>query len=202
MTGTTSPPQPEANPPPPSLVDLAALTFMNLMSVSIFAGFIGIPTLYCASFFATIGGVVFSDTLYFRQWGLLGWCGLLLDRHLGWFVCYIASLIFGPIVLGFLLRPFGFGSMVAKVQEKYGSFCSGRKYPGQTFIRAVAAILCLPYLPTVIAAMAGFMIVLLALALLALYAAVELGRMGGFRYLITRTAVKHGVRDALGRRNR
>jgi hypothetical protein len=50
--------------------------------------------------------------------------------------------------------------------------------------------------------MAGFVIVLLALALLALYAAVELGRMGGFRYLITRTAVKHGVRDALGRRSR
>ena len=172
------------------------------MGVSIFAGFIGIPALYCASFFATIGGVVFSDALYFREWGQLGWCGQLLDKHLLWFVCYISALILGPISLGLLFRPFGFGAMVDRVQDKYGGFCSGRKYPGQTFIRAVAAILCLPYLPTMIAAMAGFMVILLALALLALYAAVELGRMGGFRYLLTRTAVKHGVRDALGRRTR
>jgi hypothetical protein len=165
-------------------------------------GIFGAVALYVCSFPATIAGVIYGDGLHFSGSGskILSWCGSLLDRHMGWFIWYVVALLLGPIALMWITDLFGFGKLTAKAREKYGMVLSGKSYPGQPLVRLVAGTLFLPFVPTIVAAMAACMIGLLVLCLIGLYGAVELARFGGLRYLITRLAVRDGMRDARRRR--
>jgi len=191
-------------PPPPTALELTAYTIDNLSAVSIMVGLFGGVALYVCSFPATIAGVMYGDRLYFTGSGsrVLSWCGSLLDRHMSWFIWYIVALLFGPLGLMWISNLIGFGKLAAKAREKYGLIFSGRPYPGQSFVRLVAGTLFLPFIPTIVAAFAACMIGLLVLLLIGLYGAVELARFGGFRYFITRLAVRDGISDALKRRRR
>lgn len=191
-------------PAPPAALEMVAYTTENLGFTSILVGLWGGVSLYICSFPASIAGVMYGDRLYFTGTGsrVLAWCGMLLDRHLSWFIWYILALVLGPVGAMWILGLTGLGKLAAKAREKYGRLFSGRPYPGQPFVRLVTGILFMPFVPTIIAAMAAFMIGLLVLFLIGLYGAVELARLGGLRYLITRLAVRDGMRDARGRSRR
>ena len=191
-------------PPPPTWVEIAASTAFNICSVSMMVGFLGGVALYVCSFPATIAGVMFGDGLHFRdpEWSFLSWCGSLLDRHMGWFVSYALALFLWPLGVMWFLGLFGLGKLAESTRAKYGCLLSGKRYPGYLVVRLVAGTLFLPFVPTIVAAIASFMMGLLIMFLLGLYALVELGRFGGLRYFVTRLAVRDGMRDARGRRRR
>ena len=167
-------------------------------------GLLGGVSLYVCSFPATIAGVMFGDGLHFREegWSFLSWCGSLLDRHMRWFISYVLILFLGPLCVMWILGLFGLGKIYESTRAKYGCLLSGKRYPGYLVVRLWAGALFLPFIPTIIAAIASFMMGLLIMFLLGLYALVELGRFGGLRYFVTRIAVRDGMRDALGRRRR
>ena len=196
-------PEPNATAPP-TLFDISSTIFFNLMLASWVVGFFGGLTLYLGGFFASMSGHMFSNGLYFHEleFRFLAWCGLLLDRHLAAFLFYLAGLFVLPLVL-----IFAFGLLVPDnrppdARRECENFLSGRPFPGRIWVRVVACLLYLPFVPTLLAAMAGLTVVLMVLASLGLYAIVISLRSFGFRYLWTRAAVRAGVRDAMGRRRR
>jgi hypothetical protein len=196
-------PEPNATAPP-ALSEIFSTIFINLVLASWVVGIFGGLTLYMGSFFATMSGSMFSDTLYFheQEFRFMAWCGLLLDRHLAAFLYYLAGLFFLPLVLLITVsvprsekHPPGGG-------EGCANFLSGRPFPGRTWVRVFACMLYLPFVPTLLAALAGLAVVLFVLSALALYALFISFRFFGFRYLWTRVAVRDGMRDALGPRRR
>jgi hypothetical protein len=193
-----------AAPPSPGRAELLAVILYNFLCAPICVGMFGAPILYVCSFPATIGGIIFGDRLHFPGWEsrIIAWCGELLDRHILWFVGYIGSLFLVPIAIGNLLRLFGLARMAREAEAKYGWTLFDGRSPGRVPLLIWTGILAAPFVPTVVAAMAACAIAALAMTLIALYGFVEIGRLGGFRYLITRWAVRDGMRDALKRRHR
>jgi hypothetical protein len=202
MSGALQSSGPATAPPSPGGVELFAIILYDFLCATICVGLFGAPILYACSFPATIAGVIFNDNLYFpdRGYRVLAWCGTLLDRHILWFVGYVGSLLLVPIAIGNLLRLFGLARMAREAESKYGWTLFDGRSPGRIPLLIWTGILAVPFVPTVIAAMAACAIAALALALIALYGFVEIGRLGGFRYLIMRLAVRHGTHDALRRR--
>jgi len=204
MSGERQSSRPAAAPPSPGRVELLAIILYDFLCATICVGLFGTPILYVCSFPASIAGVIFRDNLYFpdRGYRALAWCGTLLDRHILWFVGYVGSLLLVPIAIGNLLRLFGLARMAREAESKYGWTLFDGRSPGRVPLLIWTGILAAPFVPTVIAAMAACAIAALALALIALYGLMEIGKLGGFRYLITRLAMRDGMRDALKRRPR
>jgi len=147
-------------PTPPVALEFIAYTADNLCAASFMVGMIGGVALYVCSFPATIAGVIYGDRLYFTGSGsiFLSWCGSLLDRHMSWFIWYIMALLLMPMGLMWLSGIAGFNRLSEKAREKFGCPFSGTPYPGQALVRLAAGTMFLPFIPTIIAAMAACMI--------------------------------------------
>jgi len=205
MVNPAFPPPADPRPPsPPTLVETIGYAVDNLLLASIGVGVAGGAALYVFSLFAEITGGIYSDGVYFPGWGgrFLTWCAELLDQNINWFLAYVGVLVLVPCLLLWLAHLVGLRQILNRARSKFERLGPGRPYPGRLLVRCIAGGLGLPFLPTILAGLIGCLILALVMAAIALYALVVLGRAGGFRYAITRAAVRDGMRDAVNGRRR
>ena len=157
---------------------------------------------YFGNFFAHMAGAFYSNPFFFRGWGwrFIVWCGFFLDHHVGGYVFYVGALCAVSVTLSLLLRVLGGHEVMDEADRRFGGIPSGKAHKGHAARRLVAGLLFLPFMPPLIGALAGVMILVLAMALFAAYVLYCCLRYGGIRYLWTRAAVRGGIRDALGHR--
>jgi hypothetical protein len=175
------------------------LTLLNLSRVVLKVGIAGAITLYGCSFFATIAAALCSTQLFYHdgEYKFIAWCGTLFDRHRQWFYCYTSGLILSPLMPIALVRLLGPQDIADCPTEPHGTKIFRKYCPEHWLSRITAGFLFSPYIPTIVAASYVFVIIALLLGSLVIYALFQVGRYGGLWYLLTRLAVRDGVRDGV-----
>jgi hypothetical protein len=150
-----------------------------------------------------MAGAFYSNPFFFRgwEWRFIVWCGSFLDHHVGEYVFYVGVLCAVSVMLSLLLRVLGGPEAFDEADRRLGGVVSGKAHTSHAARRLVAGLLFLPFTPPLIGALAGVMILVLAVALFAAYVLFFCLRYGGLRYLWTRAAVRGGIRDVLGHRS-
>ena len=164
------------------------------------AGIAGVIVCYFGDFFAHMTGAFYANPLFFRGWGwrFIVWCSSSLDHHVRGYVFYVGGLCAVSTMLSLLLRSLGCHEVLDEAERRPGGAPSGKPRTGHPARHMVAGLLFLPFAPPLVGALAGVMILVLAVALFAAYVLFCCLRYGGIRYLWTRAAVRGGIRDALG----
>lgn len=188
---------------PPTSAGSVAQLVRGLRWASIKAGIAGAVVCYFGDFFTRMAGAFYSNPLFFRGWGwwFIVSCGSFLDHHVRGYVFYVGGLCAISVILSLLLCAVGCHEVLDGPDRKIGDVATGKSRKGHPARRIVVGILFLPFVPPLIGALAGVMILVLAIALFAAYVLVCCLRYGGIGYLWTRAAVRGGIRDALSRRS-
>lgn len=196
-----------ANPSPTSgaephfeLTPLEAfsLAIYNLLFGIMSVGLVGAVILYVCCVPATLTGAFYSDRMFFRgaEARFLVWCGRLFDKHLVGFVAYTAALFFLPLPLIWLFELVGLQKVVDGAGARCKCLSIQWRYPGRPVVWTILGVLFLPFVPTIIAAIVGYCILLGVIIAAFIYVFSKLGRSTAGRYFVTRIAVRHGAKDA------
>ena len=164
----------------PSNGEIAAAFLYRLGRMLLWVGVVGGVILYAGSLFAKLAWSVFSDQVFFhgRVFGFIAWCGSLLDRHLIAYFCYVGGLIgSGAMLLLFAKFAKAFGPRSASLAQ-----FAGWIFPLESglcvFLDRCAIVLLLPFIPTLIGALAGFVFLALAFVIFVVYGS-RVGQLEG-----------------------
>ena len=142
---------------------------------------------------------IFSNSLSFRGWQLVGGFVSVLENHLKAYAYYIYGLCIVPLILSMSLRLLGLHK--AGTSRDIGD-PNAAKPPRQFAHRMVECLLLVPFVQVLVGALAGFVALVLVLVLVAVHSLVGCRRYGGIIYFWMRMAVRLGMRRAVGRWSR
>lgn len=176
----------------------------GLRWVSIKVGFAGASICYFGDLFAHMAGAFYSNPFFFRgwEWCFIVWCSSFLDHHVSGYSFYVGGLCAVSVILSLLVRSIECHEVLDEADRMLGGVRSSKPSASHPAGHLLAGLLFLPFVPPLIGALAGVMILVLVAVLFAAYVLFCCLRYGGINYIWTRAAVRSGVRDALGRRPR